>query len=81
MTIAVIANPKKYAVHDPLITLFNHCRNLGIDVVISKELREYLAESDNREVTVLNTEDEAVRGGDIIVAVGGDGTMLYTARL
>lgn len=81
MTIAVIANPEKYAVHDPLITLFNHCRKLGIDVVVSENLREYLEESDNREVTVVNTEDEAVQRGNIIVAVGGDGTMLYTTRL
>lgn len=81
MTIAVIANPEKYAVHDPLITLFNHCKNLGISVVVHKSLTDYLAKSENRNVVVVSTEEEAISRADVIVAVGGDGTMLYTARL
>jgi len=81
MTIAVIANPDKYAVHDPLITLFRHCRHLHISVVISKRLRNFLPASDNRYISVVNTEKEAVEKADILVAIGGDGTMLHTARL
>lgn len=81
MTIAIIANPEKYAVHDPLITLFNYCRQLKINVLIPESLREYLQKSENKDVSVVANEEEAVDKCDIVVAVGGDGTMLYTARL
>ncbi|MGF1669462.1 MAG: NAD(+)/NADH kinase [Balneolaceae bacterium] len=81
MTIAIIANPEKYAVLDPLQTLLKHCKRQQIKVIISKELNKFINSTDKQYVAVSGTEKSAIDQADIVIAVGGDGTMLYTARI
>lgn len=81
MKLAVIANPKKYSVRDPFIDALNWADSNGVEVIFCEELQELYDGVRHESAVVVNSEIEAVDKADIIVALGGDGTMLYTARL
>lgn len=78
MKFGIIANPKKYAVRDPLTTLLGWCAKAGHEVLILRELVESNGLSGSQ---VFDTEQEVVAGADAIIGIGGDGTMLHIAGL
>lgn len=79
MKFCVIANPDKYSVQEPLNSLQNHCENKGHSLYLTGRLSEYLYSKKNE--AVVDTEADAVQNAEIIVAIGGDGTLLHTAHL
>ena len=79
MNICVIANPDKYSILDPLQKLCELCLTGNHTLFLSSALAEYL-DSPGKE-KVLNTEAEAVQKADLIVAIGGDGTLLHSAHI
>lgn len=79
MNICVIANPDKYSVLDPLQKLCELCLSGNHTLFLSSALSEYLFTPGNERI--LNTEAEAVQEADLIVAIGGDGTLLHSAHL
>ena len=84
MKFCVIANPEKYSIQDPLIRVVDWCKQRGISLYLTDELYSFypeLAESENQLIHRVKTEEEALQGADIIIAMGGDGTMLHTAHL
>jgi len=81
MTIAIIANPEKYAVHEPLELLLKTVAKAGIKVHLSSKLYRFLEENNHHCLHPESSEMEAIKKAEIIVSVGGDGTMLYTAQL
>ena len=81
MTFAVIANPTKYSVKEPFIDLLKWSDENGVKVYFCSDLEElYNCEEHHSAVTV-EDEKTAIDKADIIIVLGGDGTMLYTARL
>lgn len=82
MKLAVIANPKKYSVKEPFErTLGWADKQEEVHVIFSRELQELYEGEEHSSAVAVDTEAEAIDRADIIVALGGDGTMLYTARL
>ncbi|HLR26780.1 MAG TPA: NAD(+)/NADH kinase [Fodinibius sp.] len=81
MKFAVIANPKKYSVKEPFIDILHWADKHAVGILFSTELRELYDGEEHPSAIVAESEKEAIDGADIIIAVGGDGTMLYTARL
>lgn len=78
MRFGIIANPRKYAVRDPLTNILGWCSAAGHEVLILRELVELNGVHGSM---VFDTEEEVVAGSDVIIGIGGDGTMLHIAGL
>lgn len=81
MNIAIIANPQKYAVRKPFLRTLAWADKHNVKVLYGKMLDEINNDKPHVSAEVTETEQRAIDAADIIVALGGDGTMLYTARL
>jgi NAD+ kinase len=75
-TIAIMGNHKDQRALDSVRSLLEHLDNLGLKVAVSDSLPTN-ALPDN---TPQMTDDLLLDGADLLVAVGGDGTMLHAAR-
>lgn len=84
MKFCVIANPEKYSIQEPLIRVVDWCKNRSIPLYLTEKLNSYfpaLAKFDRQPIKSVQTEEEALQNADIVIALGGDGTMLHTAHL
>ncbi len=81
MKFAVIANPQKYSVKEPFIDLLTWADDHEVKVYFCSDLKELYDGKDHPSAIVVENEELAIDHADIIIALGGDGTMLYTARL
>src|SRR5690625_4274885 len=82
MKLCVIANPEKYTIQDSLERVVAWCESHNCTLYLLEKLhRQYPEITSSRFVEVTASEEEAVEASDIVVALGGDGTMLHTAHL
>lgn len=81
MIFGVIANPQKYSVKDPFVDLLQWSDENDVQVYFCSDLQELYNGEDHTSAIVVEDEETAIDEADIIIALGGDGTMLYTARL
>ncbi|MEL7833642.1 NAD(+)/NADH kinase [Fodinibius sp. Rm-B-1B1-1] len=81
MTFAVIANPTKYSVKKPFIELLTWSDENDVQVFFCSDLQELYSGEEHPSAVIVADEETAIDKADIIIALGGDGTMLYTARL
>lgn len=81
MNLAVIANPEKHAVKEPFTKILQWADKQESHVYFSRKLQTLYDGNNHSSSHVTDSETEAIDQADIIIAIGGDGTMLYTARL
>lgn len=81
MKLAIVANPKKYSVKEPFLEALNWADEQDMEVYFSDGLVELYDGTGHKSARTVGSEEEAIKGGDVVIAMGGDGTMLYTARL
>jgi NAD+ kinase len=81
MNIAIIANAEKYSVQEPFNQALCWADEHTVQVFISKKLAKIIENQEHRSLNVVESEEKAVNHADFIIAIGGDGTMLYAARL
>lgn len=82
MTFSIIANPDKYSVEEPIRQVLEWCRTEEISIFVSETLAGHYPEmSDHKSVNILENEQKAVDSSDVVIAIGGDGTILHTAQL
>ncbi|MEX2463425.1 MAG: NAD(+)/NADH kinase [Balneolaceae bacterium] len=83
MKFCVIANPEKYSIQEPLIRVVDWCRTNKSTLIINRELLTYLPDLSIKEdfMITVESENKALELTDIVIALGGDGTMLHTAHL
>ncbi|REL38865.1 hypothetical protein DYD21_02625 [Rhodohalobacter sp. SW132] len=81
MKLGVIANPEKYSIKEPLNRLLNWCSENDHQITVSKEFKQSVSGVEfNSELHVAESEKECISESDFIIAIGGDGTMLHTAK-
>jgi len=81
MKLGVIANPEKYSIKEPLNKLLNWCKTNNHQITVSREFKSSASGIDfNSMLRVAESEKECVLDSDFIIAIGGDGTMLHTAK-
>lgn len=80
MRFGIVANPNKYAIKESLDTVSKWCNNTVHSLYFIKELNHLMVDNHERFVPC-SSEAEVIQQSDIIIAVGGDGTMLHAARL
>lgn len=82
MKFAIIANPDKYSVRDSFTTVMNWFSANDHEVLITKVLHNRYNEDNSADnVTIFSKEAETIAEAEVIIAIGGDGTMLHTAQL
>lgn len=81
MKLAVIANPGKYSVKEPFIQALNWADENDVKIIFNSDLKKLYDGEDHPSARIVDSEAQAIDEADIVVAMGGDGTMLYTARL
>ncbi|MDZ7720098.1 MAG: NAD(+)/NADH kinase [Balneolaceae bacterium] len=82
MNFCIVANPEKYSIQDPLERVIKWCQAHGTDIFIAQQIKNQFPEIVTGDtISVVENEQKAVQSADVIVAMGGDGTMLHTAHL
>ncbi len=84
MTFALIADPGKYSVAAPLEAVLSWCQRKEVGCYARREIYEAGGLGPNPEpalFSLCNEDREAVSRADLVVVIGGDGAMLYTAQL
>lgn len=79
MTLALICHPDRYAIEQPLNSVIEWAVSNKVNVRAAQKISALLSKSS--VLNVFESDEEAVSGADVIVAIGGDGTMLHTAHL
>ena len=52
-----------------------------VKIIVSKAIYELLLPNDSPILTLTETDSETIQHADILLVLGGDGTILYTARI
>lgn len=79
-TVSIIAMPGKYGVQDTLNAVIEWMRTHDGDVRVAASLAQHVEHPLPDHIRIERSEKEAINGSDVVVAIGGDGTMLRTAR-
>lgn len=81
MKIAIVANPDKYEVRDVLSSAFDWAQKHEIAFLIDRKVLDSTGIRPVPNVTLTDSDEESVSLADLILVMGGDGTILYTARI
>lgn len=81
MNFAILASPEKYAIKEPFKAALRWSEEHDVTIFFNKSLEFLVNGSKSKNYRICNSESEAIEQGDIIIAMGGDGTMLHTAHL
>jgi NAD+ kinase len=78
MRFGIIANPKKYAVRDPLLQIIHWCDSERHEALVLQKLIDF---EGSTTISDYESEHDIIADADVIIGIGGDGTMLHIARL
>ncbi len=81
MNFAIIAHPDKYIVAPPLKSVLSWCKVNHSGCFARQSLFDIDGVDQDNSCTIVDNDQEAVNRADVVIAIGGDGTMLYTAQL
>ncbi len=81
LSIGIIANPKKYEVKAVFETALSWAESKKVRLIVSKAICELLHPQESATLTLTETDVQTIQLADVIVVMGGDGTILYTARI
>ena len=81
LSVGIIANPKKYEVKAVFETALSWAEAKKVKIIVSKAIYELLLPNDSPILTLTETDSETIQHADILLVLGGDGTILYTARI
>ena len=81
MKLAIIANPRKYEIREVLKKTIEWAEQKNISLFINSEICEETGLNSSSCIQKTNSDEQSIKACDYIVVVGGDGTILYTARI
>ncbi len=82
MKFSIIANPDKYSIKEPFFNVIEWCNVNGKTLLINRKIADYFPEAIKApSVRIVADEKRSVSDADIVIAIGGDGTMLHTAHI
>lgn len=80
MTIAIIAYPGKYTITPSLKAVLSWCRESGTHCYAIKSLFSVAGMKAEGNLHAVENDMQALEQADVVVTIGGDGTMLHTAQ-
>ncbi|HET8864178.1 MAG TPA: NAD(+)/NADH kinase [Gracilimonas sp.] len=81
MKLGIIANPKKYEVREVLKKTIGWAERKSISLFINSDICEETGLNGSPSIQKTDSDEESVKACDIVLVMGGDGTILYTARI
>lgn len=81
MKIAIVANPEKYEVRDVLSSAFDWASKHDIAFFLDRKVLDSTGIKPIANITLTDSDEESVSLSDLVLVMGGDGTILYTARI
>lgn len=81
MKLAVVANPGKYEVREVLFKAIEWAKKNNISLFINQEICEDTGLNGDAVIQKTKNDRDSIRASDLILVMGGDGTILYTARI
>jgi NAD+ kinase len=74
-TLGLFGNPDTRGIAPALQFFRRHCADIAVDLLLLERLAEVAGDADS-----CLPQDELARGADVLIALGGDGTMLRAAH-
>jgi len=81
MRFGIIGNIKKEALYEVVLNLTRQLEKDKIEFIVQKEIAEGIEQRFSHSVDPRLELDELVENSDMIISLGGDGTILSTARI
>ncbi len=81
MKFAIVANPGKYEVKDIIHSTIEWAGKNNAHLLLSKEVCNQLQIESSESLSITKSDEESIVQSDVVVVMGGDGTILYTARI
>jgi len=81
MNCALITNPQKYEVQQVLQQTLSWAQDKEVHCYIDQDTAESLALAKSFHLHFCQGDAAAIEASDLLIVIGGDGTMLYAARL
>lgn len=79
-TFGIIANPEKFSVSKAIDKVAEWCLKSGQKLVYCPKLSPLFIKK-NEATELVESEQEVLERSNIVISIGGDGTMLWTAQL
>ncbi|WP_428235510.1 NAD(+)/NADH kinase [Gracilimonas sp.] len=81
MKLGIVANPQKYEVREVLSETIKWAERKNISLFINKEVCTETGLNNTEVLQKTNSDIDSIKACDIVLVMGGDGTILYTARI
>lgn len=81
MKLAIVANPHKFEVRGVLEKTISWSKKNKTELYMAAELRSLFDHEVDEEVKLMSNDEASIAQADYVLVMGGDGTILYTARL
>ncbi|CUU08487.1 NAD+ kinase [Candidatus Thermokryptus mobilis] len=81
MRFGIIGNIKKEALYEVVLNLTRQLEKDKIEFIVQKEIAEGIEQRFSHSVDPRLELDELIENSDMIISLGGDGTILSTARI
>ncbi len=81
MKLAVVANPGKYEVKGVIHSTIKWATDANAHLFLCREVCELLGIEQSSSLSITNSDQESIELCDVVLVMGGDGTILYTARI
>lgn len=81
MKLGIIANPQKYEVREVLQKTIEWAERKEISLFIHSRICEETGLNNSGYIQKTTSDEDSVKACDIVLVMGGDGTILYTARI
>jgi NAD+ kinase len=81
MKFTIIANPKKYEVKEVLQATVDWAKDKEVEMFLAREVCEQVGIDGCPNLRITDSDEDSITEAEIILVMGGDGTILYTARI
>lgn len=81
MKFAIVANPSKYEVKEVINTTLHWAKKSESHLFLSIDVCTQLGIEASDYLTITNSDSTSISKCDVVLVMGGDGTILYTARI
>ena len=81
MKFAIVANPQKYEIKSAMEATIAWAKDKDVELYLFSEVFNSVGISGCGKLILTESDEESIQKSDVVLVMGGDGTILYTARI